>query len=347
MSREPLSRTAGAARRAARRWVAGVVRRLPGFQGAFFHGSITEMGEGDAFPPDSDVDVGVVVAGDEARPELGKRLYDGFLVEGAQLAPERLATPEQVLGDYRLAPSFRSDGVIEDPTGRLGRLQRAVGPRFAERRFVLARVEDARRNCERYVGLLDPVLPLHTQALCWLFAEGALAHVVLAAGLRNPTVRRRYAAAREVLAAAGLPEVHERLLAMLGSASMRPDEVRVHLARMSDAFDVAAAVARSVFPFRSDVSALARPIAIGGSLRMIEAGEHREAAFWIAVSHARALEVLETDAPGRAPGFEPGLGALLEALGVPTLEAMRRRADEIEAFLPELLAIAAGLAPEA
>lgn len=328
----------------ARRWVSEVAQGLPGFEGAFLHGSINWMSDDDPYPRTSDVDVGVVFGDGAPRAKLGKKLIDGVIVEGAAISHDRLATAEQLLGNFQLAHSLRTNSIIADPTGHLERVQTEVERRFGERRWVLARCADARNNSSRYVGLIDRSAPYYNQAICWLFAEGNLAHVPLIAGLRNPTVRRRYSAVREYLESVGRLDTYETILEMLGCATMSRSSVERHLQHMTDAFDRAASLIRSDLPFGSDISLLARPVAVAGSHELIERGEHREAVFWIAVTYARCMTVLELDAPGAvASEFEPGFRALMRDLGVETLEDKQRRATELESFLPELMALAGEL----
>jgi hypothetical protein len=50
------------------------------------------------------------------------------------------------------------------------------------------------------------------------FRRGITTHVLLVAGLRNPTVRNRYVAVRELLADYNAVELHEWLLELLGAA---------------------------------------------------------------------------------------------------------------------------------
>jgi hypothetical protein len=81
--------------------------------------------------------------------------------------------------------------------------------------------------------------------LTWLFPTGVTTHVLLTAGLRNPTVRLRYLAARGAA----------------GAARLRPAEqgrVEQHLAAMTAVFDRAAAVATKPFPFASDITPAAQ-----------------------------------------------------------------------------------------
>jgi hypothetical protein len=99
-------------------------------------------------------------------------------------------------------------------------------------------------------------------------------HLLLVAGLKNPTVRQRYVALRELLAEYGCLAAYEMFLDMLGCAQLSRARVEHHLAALSEAFDSAASVITTPFPFAADISTVA--IAIDGSRRMIERGDHRD-----------------------------------------------------------------------
>ncbi|HXY48746.1 MAG TPA: hypothetical protein VEI01_04780, partial [Terriglobales bacterium] len=84
---------------------------------------------------------------------------------------------------------------------------------------------------------------------------------------------------------------------MLGSVRISRERVGRHLATLTEIFDRAKGAIKSPFPFVSDVSDSARPVAIDGSLGLIGRGYHREAMFWVGVTHSRCQEVLSRDAP--------------------------------------------------
>ena len=152
--------------------------------------------------------------------------------------------------------------------------------------------------------------------LAWLFPTGVTTHVLLTAGPRNPTVRLRFLAARTLLADYGRPGFHQELLALLGCAELPRERVERHLTAMTAAFDTAAAVAATPFPFSSDITPAARPVAVDGSRDLIDRVHHREAVFWIAATYARCLAILASDAPAAAPGHTPGFSELLGDLGI-------------------------------
>src|ERR687898_1419050 len=124
------------------------------------------------------------------------------------------------------------------------------------------------RSKRRYGGVLLEVTVLPwdqlrspERVLAWLFPTGVTTHVLLTAGLRNPTVRLRYLSARTLLDDYGRPGFHRELLALLGCAELPRERVERHLTAMTAAFDTAAAVAATPFPFSSDITPAARPVA--------------------------------------------------------------------------------------
>ncbi len=329
------------AKEAAREWVREQVEAIPGFQGAFTHGSINWLADDAVLPPTSDVDVLLVVAGPEPPVKPGKLAYRGALLEVSYLPQERLETPKYILGDYSLAGSFSRATILADPFGRLGALQAAVATGYAQRPWVYARCQDAQAKVLRHLGPLHKPAPLHDWGMAWLFAAGVTTHVLLVAGLCNPTVRRRYVAARELLAEYGHAGFYPRLLELLGCVEMSRAQVKEHLAAMADVFDAAAAAIKTPFPFAADISDSARAVPIDGSREMIEAGDHREALFWIAVTYTRCLKVLHHDAaPEVQERFAPGYRRLLADLGVASPSCLQRRGEEVRVFLPRLWRVA-------
>ncbi|WP_188193292.1 hypothetical protein [Nonomuraea sp. SYSU D8015] len=316
------------ARRLARRWVNEEGAALPGFGGAFLTGSAL-WADGDAeLPASSDVDV-VVVADPPVR--IGKFLYEGVLLEVSSMP--RLGSPHEVLSDYHLAGSFHLPCVLADPTGRLTELQRVVARDFAERPWILARCTQAMDRVRGWINGMDESAPLHDQVSAWLFGTGVTTHVLLVAGLRNPTIRRRYAAVRELLAEHGRHDYHEVLLDLLGCAALSRERVERHLAALEVAFDAAAHVRAPSYRFASDISPMARPVAVDGSRELIRAGLHREAVFWVAATYARCLA---KRAAAGLSGYEDGFLELLEDLGAATFADRRCRGDRVLAALPGL-----------
>ncbi|EFG65684.1 conserved hypothetical protein, partial [Streptomyces sp. SPB074] len=159
--------------------------------------------------------------------------------------------------------------------------------------------------------------PWHRQVTAWLFPSGVTAHVLLVAALRNPTIRLRYPAVREVLVPGPDEELYEDLLGALGCA--RPDRARVaaHLDVLAETFDATSAVpARTPFPYAADLRPGARPVAVDGSADLVARGLHREAVFWIVATLARCHTVLAADAPGLHRRLLPGFRDVLADLGL-------------------------------
>ncbi|MEV4627220.1 hypothetical protein AB0J90_13105 [Micromonospora sp. NPDC049523] len=327
----------GWAREAAKDWVLGHARDEAGFVGAFFSGSTTGLPADAELPSTSDVDVVVVTAGDPPALKLGKFRYRGVLLEVTHLSRDEFVSPERVLATFYLASSFRTDTIIADDTGELRRLQSLVSARFAEPAWVRARCAHAHRRIETGLAAVDVSTPLHERVLAWMFPASVTTQVLLVAALRNPTVRLRYLAARDVLADYGHLDRYPDLLELLGCARMTGRRVAYHLRRLAHTFDATAEVSRTPFFFSADITSAARPVAIDGSRVLVDRGDHREAVFWIAVTFARCHQILAVDAPPRlwdslAPAFEE----LVADLGLTTGVDLRRRTADVLGFLPEL-----------
>jgi hypothetical protein len=321
------------AREIAASWVASHAGR---FAGAYLTGSVARLPDDAELPRTSDVDLVVVTAGTQASPKLGKFRYRGALLEVTYQAESELASAEHVLASYHLAGAFRTDTIIDDPTGRLRRLQVAVAGAFADPIWVRRRMLDVRRRIETGLSFVNPRVPFHEQVNAWLFPTGVTAHLPLVAALRNPTIRLRYPAVRAVVP----PAVYADLLRLLGAARLTPAAVQGHLDALAVTFDATAAVARTPLVFSSDITPDARPIAIDGSQALVDAGDHREAMFWIVATYARCHTMLTVDAPELHRQRYPAFLAAAGDLGIADSADIRRRADAVLAYLPELWSVA-------
>jgi len=328
------------AKAAARRWVVEEGSKLPGFRGAYFTGSATGLTDDGAYPATSDLDVHVVLEdpGDALKP--GKFLYRGVLLEVSYIPRDTLRSPEAVVTNGHLAGAFRTRSVIADPTGDLTALQEFVSREYARRRWVRTRCERAADGVRNAAHALDEATPLHDQVTATAFAAGVTTYVLLAAGLKNLTVRKRYVAARAVLAEYGRLDFHEPLLALLGCAGMERERVEHHLGAVTAAFDAAKVAIKTPYRFGSDISDVARPISIDGSWELIERGLHREAVFWLVATYCRCRHIFDADAPELLARFDPGLHELAADLGIDSFAARQRRCRDVEAFLPQVWEVA-------
>ncbi|GAA5115764.1 hypothetical protein [Pseudonocardia adelaidensis] len=330
---------AGEARAAALDWAR--CRTEPGFRGAYLAGSTADRPADAVQPPWSDVDVTVVVAG-TAPPKPGKIRHHGALLDVSYLPEELLADPDRVAATHYLAPSFAGpDGVLLDPTGLLGRLRAAIAPTYDSPGARRRRVADVLTAIRMRLSAIDAAARWPQQVQAWLFPSTLGTVAALVAAGERPTVRLRFRRARDVLH--DRPGGYARMLELLGCAGVDAGVVVRHLDRLGDLFDEAAAVGSTPFPFSSDISAEARPIAIDGSRALVDAGDHREAVFWIVATFARCQQVLDADAPPeRSRAAERAFrDALAELTGVRGPDDLRARSSATVALLPELEDVAA------
>ncbi len=219
---------AGDAKAVARDWVFAEASKLPGFCGAYFIGSINSCADDAVLPPSSDLDLALVFEAESQVRERAKFLRRGVLIEATRFAVDQLGSPERILRDYRLAGAFRPQSIILDQTGHLTAREAAVSRDFAKRYWVLQRCEDVRRRILDMRDRLPQAPGLYEQVVGWLFPTGQTTHMLLVAGLRNPTVRKRYVAVRELLIEYGQFELYEELLELLGCARMDRARVESH-----------------------------------------------------------------------------------------------------------------------
>ncbi|MFE9250535.1 hypothetical protein [Streptomyces sp. NPDC007088] len=331
----------GRAREAAVDWVTRYARVRPDFRGAYVTGSTLALERDADLAPTSDVDVVVLVDRAEAPPKPGKLEHRGALLEVTYEPWSTVVSPETVLGDYHRAGPFVRDCVLADPTGRLALLRERVARDFADRFWVRRRCAQAEERVRDGLGALDAAAPFHEQVTAWLFPTGVSAHVLLVAALRNPTIRLRYPAAREVLSDFGRLDLYPALLDSLGCARLPARVVRRHLATLAETFDATAGTARTPFPFSSDLTARARPIAVAGGAALIADGLHREAVFWIVATLARCHTALAADAPHEHARRWPAFAGVLADLGIHTPADLRRRArSTVRDLLPRVSAAA-------
>ncbi|MEU4481787.1 hypothetical protein AB0F68_27550 [Micromonospora sp. NPDC023966] len=335
----------GAARAVAVEWVRAEMRRDPSIGGAFFSGSTVGLPDGAVLPSWSDVDV--LLVRDAPAVKVGKFRHRGVLLEVSALTWAELGSPVEVLGSWVFAPMFRTDAVIADPLGRLAGIRERVAAGFADPVWVRRRCAGVRRRIEEGLSRLDESASLPEQVLAWVFPTSLLAVLPAVAALRDPTVRRRYGLAREVLAGYGFGHRYAELLASLDGGGVGPDRVREHLAGLAVTFDEAARVARTPFPFAADLSAAGRPVVLDGSAALVAAGAHREAMFWMVVTYARCHAVLAVDAPGRERVLRPAFEAAVADLGVASAADRRRRAAALLGSLPRWQAVADAVAERA
>lgn len=209
------------AREAAREWVIEKASGIPGFCGAYTAGSTNWLPDDADLTATSDLDIMVVVADPNQAGRRGKFIYRDILLEVSYLSSDQLTSSGLILSDYHLAPSFRTTNIILDPSGNLTALLATVCRDYAKRQWVGKRCANARTKVLEYLRSINEEAPLHDQVIAWLFAAGITTHVLLVAALRNPTVRARYTAVRELLADYGHVEFHETLLEVLGVCSNR------------------------------------------------------------------------------------------------------------------------------
>lgn len=330
----------GHARTIAKSWVKQVASHQKGFLGAYFTGSIIYLSDNDVLPETSDVDVMIVTKHEDSGPKLGKFIYSNVLLEVTHISWSQLASARKILISYHLAGSFQHNTIIADPTGELSNIQTAVSQQFKKSKWVRVRYKAAIEKVKRGLQALDDTGPLHDQVMWWLFPTGVTTHALLVAALKNPTIRLRYLAARDVLRTYGYEETYSRLLELLGCQHMTSRRVSNHLNALEDIFDQSVLVSQTPFFFSSDISRDTRHIAIDGSRKLIQSGNYKEAVFWIIATFSRCYAILKVDGSIEVLRLcVSAFDAILDDMGIYNTSDLIRHSQQTIQFLPELESI--------
>src|SRR5699024_2765484 len=110
-----------------------------------------------------------------------------------------------------------------------------------------------------------------------------------------------------------------------------------HLDALEKIFDQTVPVSRPPFFFSSDVSWDARPIAIDGSRKLIQSGDHHAAAVWIVATSSRCYESLKVD--GFLELQQTSLStfdSMLADIGIYTTDDLISRAQRTIEYVPKL-----------
>jgi len=331
------------AKREAAAWVSSEGIHMPGLVGAFIAGSVTTLPDEMPLPRSSDVDITVVLEQPPAR-KLGKFCYQGVLLEVSFEAPERILSIESVLGDPHLAGSVKAMQIVTDPSGHLESLQSEVAEKYAYARWVRERCRAAAALAASRLRPPDRATPLHEAVTSWLFGASLTALILLLAGLRPPTVRRRYVEVRKLLLEHGRPDFHEELLQLLGCSEWSQSQAEKHLNSVANAFDRATGLPKGNFTYAADISDAARPVAISGSRELIEQGLQREAVFWMVATYSRCQWIFDFNRfDDEACPFRMGYLSTISDLGVGSWADLEASCGQGLAFLPRVMAMAEAL----
>jgi hypothetical protein len=332
------------AKQIAKDWVEAESPNIPNFWGAFLTGSILWKNEADPLPSASDVDLKILVDIDPQDLIFERTLrHQNLSLKGITLEPtfnsfQDFSSPEHVLADYRYAAHFTVPNILSDPSGELIKIQKAVARQFAQKLWVVKRIEGARDfTLWGFDALQSGSFPDRMFSLN--LASWGIAQIPLHADLRPPTGRKCGILFLDIMRNHGKQSLHEATLEFLGSRSMARNDVIRHLDDLSKTFDRAVEIVRS--PSTGDyVNKAARPVVIDGSWELVNDGFHREAMSWISVMRSIVQQTILQDAPEEEQKkYIKQYVKLLAELGLRSEDDFQKRAEDGKQLLENVMQV--------
>jgi hypothetical protein len=331
---------ASEAQQLAKQWIAEHRETILGYRGAYLAGSLCWLDDDDPVSDYSDIDVMLIVEDEEMRTKPGKFEYRGGLIEVSVSPISVIRDVEATVSQGAIAASIARNRILDDPGHLLRPAFDWIAAEFPREHRVIERLDAIQASIAKRVTSIDDSAPFHDQAM-WVFPAGVTTHLLLTAGLGNPTVRRRFVETRRLLDAYGEPEMLDLLLHFVGSDAVTAEMARRHFARLVPVYDATAALGATGSRWVSDVSVDARRISIGGTQELLDQGYHREAMWWIVATFTRCLNVIATtDNEALFRQADAAFRALMDDLGLASVGDLRARAGEIVASLPAIREVA-------
>lgn len=328
----------------ARQWIETQMDSLPEFRGAILAGSINWMPDDAPWPPASDVDVWGVMDVDETfdlDPYHQRFSHHGLIVDFAARSGSLFQDWEQVAGTYWLACHVAALGIIADKDGRMQALHEKVAEHYSQREWVRHRCDNAAALHDQelaYILLPEPVIErgrlLHYVAVTY-------AQLLLVANLGNPTFRKAFVQARELLAEQNRPDVHESLLRIIGSCEIDDEQAGALYRNLEEAFGCSSRVARTRFNHDHFAREMARTPVVDGTRELIEAGYPREAVGWMLLVRPLCQTAIDFDASEQEIAyFQESYTSFLHTLGLYTLADYEARAELARSLRPTVMQVA-------
>ena len=338
--------TVGEAKHIAKDWVEAEALNIPHFRGAFLIGSILWKDDDTLHPEISDVDVKILVDIDDLKQIIEQNLiqhyqsYQGITLEIIFTPYKKYNNPEEILANFAHAAHFSVYNILSDPTGELSAIQKVVAAQYAQKKWVMKRIEGARAYTLNSLDYLrtgtigDRWLEMAFALIC------GLAQIPIQAKLQPPTVRKASIIFQKIMKNQGRQDIYEAILKLLGIQAMDRADAERYFEDLSNTFDYAIEIIRS--PSMADlISPLARPVVIDGSRELIDDGYHREALIWIVTMRTICQQIILQDAPEEEQQkYGVKHDDIMAELGFHSADDFQEREEVIKRLLEEVMQVA-------
>lgn len=320
----------------AREWVAKHFQSVDGGIGAVLAGSINYRQDSAVWPDGSDIDIWLYRSG-RCTPGPMKFGYRGVIVEPSMHSSDCFDDIEAILGHPHESPHLVRGEILADPRGAIAKLRLAIEPEFPKLKWVRRRMDWVAENASRKLAISAKAKPgSYVEPLLQLVL-GIRNIVAMApiATLENPTMRRCMVVARDILSRHGHDGLSDELLDILCGRDMTPEEVRAYIPSMMELYRQATTVAKTPFWARFELDPAAESMFRIAAQDMIEAGDHREAVFFVLFVHYFSHQAIQNDGTDQEKAASRELlSRTLATVGILDMAEMNRRSLRAAALLP-------------
>ena len=264
--------------------------------------------------------------------------YEGLMLEIVHMSREVYSSAEEVLSNPTLAYDVAFGEILADPEGIFEALQPLVAKQFADREWVVARMEVEKLLISGSIQRIEEADSSGEAAFALAWFGAFLAGMTAVVHLRTPTHRRGLILMRELLWSRNGSDLYEEVLESLGYLNLTPEKVQSFQDDFAESFDYAVAVNRGRTPFSFKLNAHIRPYVVDGCQEMIDEGYHREAMFWITIGLFVSNLAIQVEGDHDRKGqFQGKFETFLTALCLESKEGIREHASNARFVMEKVI----------
>ena len=326
--------TVGEVKELARQWVIDHYEDDESCWGGYLVGSTNDMTDEQVFPLYRDVDIAIVKDNIE-QEKIHEVQHAGLIFEYIICDSRNYHSPEKALSLTQVACNLYPESILVDFNNKLYPLHERIIREYANRKWVIARVNSEKRSAARALEGLKQnkggVEFLYNLGRVVLYSTG----MVTLAHLGQPTHRRGLVNLKSMLENDGHEKLFDKFLQACGSQHLDREDIESFLDDCLEAFDKAVTLPEGSSEYGYKIKPYIRPYLESGTRDIIEE-EPRAAVFWIArfyVPAVIAIQQMGNDDDKKK--YSEKLSRFLNQLGIASEDQIKARIEAAQHLYDE------------